>query len=43
MPAANALLVRGTPEEIKLAKRIAALIDIIATTIAFSLKYMMLL
>ncbi|CAH8182095.1 hypothetical protein VAE128_150003 [Vibrio aestuarianus] len=28
LPGSNALLVRGTPEEIKLAKRIAALIDV---------------
>ncbi|EMC3731974.1 secretin [Vibrio cholerae] len=38
IPAANALLVRGTPEEIKLAKRIAALIDIKRQQLLFSLK-----
>ncbi|MCO4174528.1 hypothetical protein K8D10_22540 [Aeromonas veronii] len=38
LPAANALLVRGTPEEIKLAKRIADLIDIKRQQLLFSLK-----
>ncbi|CAB1261483.1 secretin [Vibrio cholerae] len=38
LPAANALLVRGTPEEIKLAKRIAALIDVKRQQLLFSLK-----
>lgn len=38
LPAANALLVRGTPEEIKLAKHIAALIDVKRQQLLFSLK-----
>lgn len=38
LPGSNALLVRGTPEEIKLAKRIAALIDVKRQQLLFSLK-----
>ncbi|WP_341665359.1 secretin N-terminal domain-containing protein [Vibrio sp.] len=38
LPGSNALLVRGTPEEVKLAKRIAALIDIKRKQLLFSLK-----
>lgn len=38
LPAANALLIRGTPEELKLAKRIAALIDVKRQQLLFSLK-----
>ncbi|WP_188014092.1 secretin N-terminal domain-containing protein [Photobacterium damselae] len=38
LPGSNALLVRGTQEEVKLAKRIAALIDIKRRQLLFSLK-----
>lgn len=38
IPSANALLIRGTPAEVKLAKRIAALIDIKSQQLLFSLK-----
>ncbi|EGQ9519404.1 secretin [Vibrio parahaemolyticus] len=38
LPSANALLIRGTPAEVKLAKRIAALIDIKSQQLLFSLK-----
>lgn len=38
LPSANALLIRGTPAEVKLAKRIAALIDIKSQQLLFSVK-----
>ncbi|MBU2895893.1 secretin N-terminal domain-containing protein [Vibrio hepatarius] len=38
LPGSNALLIRGTPEEVKLAKRIAALIDVKRKQLLFSLK-----
>ncbi|MFA0001058.1 secretin N-terminal domain-containing protein [Vibrio lentus] len=38
LPGSNALLIRGTPAEVKLAKRIAALIDIKRQQLLFSLK-----
>ncbi|MEB5517861.1 type II secretion system protein GspD [Vibrio cholerae] len=38
LPSSNALLVRGTPDEIKLAKRIASLIDIQRRQLLFTLK-----
>lgn len=38
LPGSNALLVRGTQEEVKLAKRIAALIDVKRRQLLFSLK-----
>ncbi|EIW7482440.1 secretin N-terminal domain-containing protein [Vibrio parahaemolyticus] len=38
LPGSNALLVRGTPDEVKLAKRIAALIDTERRQLLFSLK-----
>ncbi|WP_229616255.1 secretin N-terminal domain-containing protein [Vibrio parahaemolyticus] len=38
LPGTNALLIRGTQEEVKLAKRIAALIDVKRRQLLFSLK-----
>lgn len=38
LPGSNALLIRGTPAEVKLAKRIAALIDVRRQQLLFSLK-----
>lgn len=38
LPGTNALLVRGTPEEIELAKRIANIIDVKGKQLMFSLK-----
>lgn len=38
LPSVNALLIRGTPAEVKLAKRIAVLIDIKSQQLLFSLK-----
>ncbi|WP_188009280.1 secretin N-terminal domain-containing protein [Grimontia hollisae] len=38
LPGPNALLIRGTQEEVKLAKRIAALIDVKRRQLLFSLK-----
>ncbi|MFY2506835.1 secretin [Vibrio pectenicida] len=38
LPSSNALLIRGTPAEVKLAKRIAALIDVKRKQLLFSLK-----
>lgn len=38
IPSSNALLIRGTPAEVKLAKRIANLIDIKSQQLLFSLK-----
>lgn len=38
LPGSNALLIRGTPQEIQLAKRIASLIDIKRHQLIFSLK-----
>lgn len=38
LPGSNALLIRGTQEEVKLAKRIAALIDVKRRQLLFSLK-----
>lgn len=38
LPSANALLIRGTPAEVKLAKRIAALIDIKSQQLLFSVR-----
>ena len=38
LPGANAILIRGTPAEVRLAKRIAALVDIKRQQLLFSLK-----
>lgn len=38
LPGSNALLIRGTPQEIQLAKRIASLIDVKRHQLIFSLK-----